>query len=76
MSLLPNKLEDGYDFALTPDKIRSLHKRLMYIGFTYSESANIVARMMGLDVSKNWTVEQLIAVHFLAYLNQNDKILH
>lgn len=65
----------GYNLVFTPIIIRTMYRGLIQKGFSKEDSANLIARLMGLKKSKtNWTVDQLSRLLFLEYLDKSDKL--
>lgn len=46
-----------------------MHRRLIIMGYTRVEAGNLLAKLVGLEVTKSgWTIDQLVHLIFLQYL--------
>lgn len=59
--MLASESEDGFDLVLAPhENLKQLYWSMQRKGFSESESANLIARMMGLPQNaKDWTIKEL-----------------
>jgi hypothetical protein len=56
----------GYDLVFDAKRIRVMYRRFMMAGYTREQAGNLIAKLMGLEVSKKgWTVRELQYIDFI-----------
>jgi len=67
VSLMVTEAEDGYNLDFESKTVKEWYRSFLLKGFTPFESANLVAKMMGLESSPSWTLKQLQKLDFMRH---------